>query len=69
MSSAPLVTVHPETPLLEAERMMTAHHVRRLPVTTHDGIVTAVITQADMADTVTPRAVVQTDDERASFRR
>jgi CBS domain-containing protein len=55
MSREPLVTVQPDTPLLEAAEKMAAHHVRRLPVTTDDGVVTAVLTQADMADIVTPK--------------
>lgn len=55
MTREPLVTVRPDTPLLEVAEAMSASKVRRVPVTTDDGVVVAVISQADLATVLTPQ--------------
>jgi CBS domain-containing protein len=55
MTRDSLVTVRPDTPLLEVAQLMSSSKVRRLPVTTDDGVVVAVISREDLADVVTPQ--------------
>ena len=50
-----LVSVRPDTPLLEAAALMSSSDVHRLPVTTDDGVVVAVISEADLSGIVMPQ--------------
>ena len=55
MTRDSLVTARPDTPLLEVAQLMSSSKVRRLPVTTDDGVVVAMISREDLADVVTPQ--------------
>lgn len=47
--SAPLVTVPPDAPIIEAARIMREAHVRHLPVVT-DGVVSGILSMRDLFD-------------------
>ncbi|MGE5610115.1 MAG: CBS domain-containing protein [Bacillota bacterium] len=50
-----LLTVNPESDLLECMRTMEERQVRRAPVVDHDGRVIGIISQADIAECVSKR--------------
>ncbi len=48
LMSTPAVTVHADATLAEAARVMAQRHVKRLPVTTVDGLLEGVVSRADL---------------------
>jgi CBS domain-containing protein len=56
IASRQITTVDPEQPIDEAERLMAAHQVRRLPVSDEDGRLVGIIAQADIAREDTSKA-------------
>jgi CBS-domain-containing membrane protein len=48
LMTAPAVTIHPETSIPAAARVMTTHHVRRLPVVDTDGKLIGIVSRHDL---------------------
>ena len=48
LMSSPAVTIHPDAPVPSAARLMTTHHVRRLPVVDPDGKLIGIVTRRDL---------------------
>ena len=48
LMTAPAITVHPDAPIPSAARLMTTHHVRRLPVVDPDGMLIGIVTRRDL---------------------
>jgi CBS domain-containing protein len=48
LMTAPAVTIHPDAPIVSAARQMTEHHVSRLPVVDHDGILIGIVSRRDL---------------------
>jgi len=46
--AAPPVTIHPDAPIPSAARLMSTHHVRRLPVVDPDGRLIGIVTRRDL---------------------
>ena len=68
--STELVTVPPETPLLEAARIMREAHVRHLPVVS-DGVVAGIVSMRDLFDVFLCQAdnlpAVGVSDDRSAY--
>ncbi|MFJ8114289.1 CBS domain-containing protein [Streptomyces sp. NPDC096132] len=56
--SVPAVTVHADATVAEAARLMTEHHVERLPVVDEEGTLTGIVTRRDLL-----QVFLRTDDE------
>lgn len=52
-TSAPIVTINPDTSIREAARIMCEMHIRRLPVIDSKGILAGIFTSADLAGAFT----------------
>jgi CBS domain-containing protein len=48
LMSSPAVTIHPDATIPSAARLMTAHHVRRLPVVDSDGKLVGLVSERDL---------------------
>lgn len=48
LMTSPAVTIHPDAPIPSAARLMTTHHVRRLPVVDPDGMLIGIVTRRDL---------------------
>jgi CBS domain-containing protein len=48
LMSAPAVTIHPDATVAAAARVMTEHHIRRLPVTESDGSLAGLVSRRDL---------------------
>ncbi len=48
MMTSPGLTIHPDATIPAAARMMTEHHVRRLPVTDPDGKLIGIVSRRDL---------------------
>jgi CBS domain-containing protein len=48
MMTAPAITIHPDATIPAAARMMTTHHVRRLPVVDPDGKLIGIVSRRDL---------------------
>jgi CBS domain-containing protein len=48
LMTAPAVTIHPDATIPRAARVMTTHHIRRLPVIGKDGRLTGIVTRRDL---------------------
>ncbi|HEY7487151.1 MAG TPA: CBS domain-containing protein [Streptosporangiaceae bacterium] len=46
--SAPAVTVSPETPVVEAARLLSRHKINRLPVVDSDGTLVGIVSRGDL---------------------
>lgn len=51
LMTAPAVTIHPDATIPGAARVMTTHHVRRLPVVDHDGQLVGIVSRRDLLST------------------
>ncbi|WP_199843697.1 CBS domain-containing protein [Streptomyces formicae] len=58
--STPAVTVHPDTTLPQAARVMALRHVKRLPVTDDHGLLQGVVSRSDLL-----KVFLRTDGELA----
>ncbi|MFJ9427729.1 CBS domain-containing protein [Streptomyces sp. NPDC101249] len=61
LMSTPAVTVHPDTKLAEAARIMALRHVKRLFVTDAEGVLVGVVSRADLLT-----VFLRPDDELAA---
>ena len=48
LMTAPAVTIHPDATIPRAARVMSTHHIRRLPVIGKDGRLTGIVTRRDL---------------------
>lgn len=48
MMSAPAVTIHPDATIAAAARLMSLHHVKRLPVVDADGALAGLVSRRDL---------------------
>lgn len=48
LMTTPAVTIHPDAPVRSAARLMTARHLRRLPVVAGDGRLIGIVTRRDL---------------------
>lgn len=48
MMSAPAITIHPDATIAAAARLMSLHHVKRLPVVDADGALAGVVSRRDL---------------------
>jgi CBS domain-containing protein len=48
LMSSPAVTTHPDAPIPSAARVMTTHHVKRLPVVDSDGKLVGLVSERDL---------------------
>jgi CBS domain-containing protein len=48
LMTAPAITIYPDAPIAAAARVMTEHHVRRLPVTAPDGTLIGIVSRRDL---------------------
>ncbi|MET8565689.1 CBS domain-containing protein [Streptomyces flaveolus] len=48
LMSAPPVTVHPGATVAQAARIMAVHHVKRLPVVDHEGMLRGIVSRGDL---------------------
>jgi CBS domain-containing protein len=48
LMTSPAITIHPDAPLTTAAGLMTAHHLRRLPVVDPDGKLLGIVSRRDL---------------------
>jgi len=48
LMTAPAITIHPDTTIPGAARLMNTHHVRRLPVVDGDGKLVGIVSRRDL---------------------
>jgi acetoin utilization protein AcuB len=46
--SRPVITIHPDKPIMEALELMQQEHIRRLPVVNHKGHLVGIISKSDI---------------------
>ena len=72
LMTAPAITIHPDTAIAGAARLMTEHHIKLLPVVNEDGKIEGVVTRRDLlnvflvADAEVARQVRELLDEMAA---
>ena len=52
LMTAPAVTIHPDATIASAARLMTTHHVKRLPVVDPDGTLLGIVSRRDLLGVV-----------------
>ncbi|MET7519299.1 CBS domain-containing protein [Streptomyces sp. NPDC005480] len=60
LMTAPAITVHPDTPLPQAARLMANHRIKRLPVVDANGTLKGIVSRADLL-----KVFLRSDDELA----
>jgi CBS domain-containing protein len=71
LMTAPAITIHPDTAIAGAARLMTDHHIKLLPVVNEDGKIEGVVSRRDLlnvflvADSEVARQVRELLDEMA----
>lgn len=48
LMTSPAVTIYPDAPIATVARVMTDHHVRRLPVVDQDGVLIGIVSRPDL---------------------
>lgn len=65
MMTSPAITIHPDATIPAAARMMTTHHVRRLPVVDPDGKLIGIVSRRDLLSVfLRPDADILADAEQ-----
>jgi len=65
MMTSPAITIHPDATIPAAARLMTAHHVRRLPVVDPDGKLIGIVSRRDLLSVfLRPDASILADAEQ-----
>jgi CBS domain-containing protein len=65
MMTSPAITIHPDATIPAAARMMTTHHVRRLPVVNPDGKLIGIVSRRDLLSVfLRPDADILADAEQ-----